>query len=328
VLTFPQAIILGLIQGVTELFPISSLGHSVILPQLFGWTDVVAAQAAKESYFLAFLVGLHVATATALLIFYRATWIRIVRDVLLSIRDRRIETAEARLGWLLIVATIPAGLAGLLFEHTFRVIFATPEYAAIFLIVNGVVLAAGERLRRRGSRGDMAVVRGAPTGRGPIPGGPLARGPIARGPVAGGPVARGIDERSDEEADLRLGGLGFPVALVIGVAQTFALLAGISRSGITMVAGLVRGLDHKDAARFSFLLATPIILAAGVYKLPDLIGPNGDGVRVQVLVGSIAAGIAAYLSVRFLTRYFTTRTLNPFAIYCVVLGVFALLRFA
>ena len=322
-LTFPQAIILGLIQGVTELFPISSLGHSVILPQLFGWTDVVAAQAAKESYFLAFLVGLHVATATALLIFYRTTWIRIVRDVLFSIRDRRIETAEARLGWLLIVATIPAGLAGLLFEHTFRVIFATPKYAAIFLIVNGIVLAAGERLRRRGARRDMAVVRGTSTGRGPIPGGPVARGPVARGPVA-----RGIDDRSDEEADRRLGGLGFPVALVIGVAQTFALLAGISRSGITMVAGLVRGLDHKDAARFSFLLATPIILAAGVYKLPDLIGPNGDGVRVQVLVGSIAAGIAAYLSVRFLTRYFTTRTLNPFAIYCVVLGVFALVRFS
>lgn len=290
---YVQAIVLGLVQGVTELFPVSSLGHSVILPALLGWQNVVDAQSAKESFFLAFLVGLHVATATALLIFYRDQWIRIIGGVLRSLGTRRIEDADTRLGWLLIVATIPAGLVGLLFEHSLRVIFATPLYAAIFLSINGLVLLAGEWFRRRAEV--RAVV-------------------AAHERTAGG--------------DRRLDTLDFREAGVVGVAQVFALFAGISRSGITMVAGLVRGLDHEDAARFSFLLATPIIFAAGVYKLPDLLGHNGDGVRGEVLVGSIVAGIAAYLSVRFLTRYFRTRTLLPFAAYCLVVGVLAIVRFA
>ncbi len=289
---YPQAIILGLIQGITELFPVSSLGHSVILPQLFGWTSVVAAQSAPESFFLAFLVGLHVATALALAFFYRDQWIRIVRRLIQSLRHRRIESAEERLGWLLVFATIPAGVIGLVFEHPLRVLFATPVAAAGFLIVNGFVLLAGEWIRRRAQV--RAVV-------------------AAHEQTASG--------------DRRLDTLSFREAGVVGVAQVFALLAGISRSGITMVAGLVRGLDHEDAARFSFLLATPIILAAGVYKLPDLLGPNGDGVRGQVLVGSIAAGIAAYLSVRFLSRYFTHRTLLPFAVYSLLAGALALVRF-
>ena len=292
-LTYFQAIVLGLLQGVTELFPVSSLGHSVILPQLLGWKDVVAAQSASESYFLAFLVGLHVATALALVVFYRETWIRIVRALLTTLRTRRIETSDERLGWLLVVATIPAGLVGLLFEHALRTLFAKPLAAAVFLIVNGLILAAGEVFRRRAS------------------GRPTSRSGVRR-----------------DGPDRQLDSLEFREAGAIGVAQVFALLAGISRSGITMVAGLVRGLDHEDAARFSFLLATPIILAAGVYKLPDLLGHNGDGVRLQILAGSVAAGIAAYLSVRFLTRWFTTRTLTPFAIYCLVVGTLALIRFA
>ena len=291
-LTYFQAIVLGLLQGVTELFPVSSLGHSVILPQLLGWTDVVAAQSATESYFLALLVGLHVATALALVIFYRDTWVRIVSGIVTSILTRRIETADQRLGWLLIVATIPAGIAGMLLEHSLRVVFARPLAAAGFLVVNGLLLLGGEWLRRRAGR---------------HPGGHAHR------PV---PVGRRLDS------------LGYRVAASVGVAQAFALLPGISRSGITMVAGLARGLDHEDAARFSFLLATPIILAAGLYKLPDLLGHNGDGVRAQVLVGSVAAGLAAYLSVRFLTRYFTTRTLTPFAIYCLVAGALCVIRFA
>ena len=292
-LTYFQAIVLGLLQGVTELFPVSSLGHSVILPQLLGWKDVVAAQSASESYFLAFLVGLHVATALALVVFYRETWVRIILAVLRTLRTRRIETSDERLGWLLIVATIPAGLVGLIFEHALRTLFAKPLAAAAFLILNGLILAAGEVFRRRAS------------------GRPTARSGVRR-----------------EGPDRQLDSLEFREAGAIGVAQVFALLAGISRSGITMVAGLVRGLDHEDAARFSFLLATPIILAAGVYKLPDLLGHNGDGVRLQILAGSVAAGIAAYLSVRFLTRWFTTRTLTPFAIYCLVVGTLALIRFA
>ena len=298
-LSYFQAIVLGLLQGVTELFPVSSLGHSVILPQLLGWDSVVAAQSASESYFLALLVGLHVATAVALMIFYRDTWVRIIRGVLVSLGTRRIETPDQRLGWLLVVATIPAGIVGLLLEHPLRVVFAKPLAAAGFLVLNGLILLAGEWVRRR------AQFRVA--------------GPTRHATRAGShatPAGRRLDD------------LGFPVAATVGVAQAFALLPGISRSGITMVAGLVRGLDHEDAARFSFLLATPVILAAGVYKLPDLLGPNGDGVRLQVVVGSVAAGVAAYVSVRFLARYFTSRTLTPFAIYCLVVGVLALFRFA
>ena len=291
-LTYLQAIVLGVLQGVTELFPISSLGHSVILPQLLGWDDVAAAQSAAESYFLAFLVGLHVATALALLVFYRSTWVRIVRGLVDSLRRRRIETAEARLGWLLIAATIPAGLVGLLLEHTLRVVFAKPLAAAGFLFLNGLILLFGEWVRRR------ATVRAV--------------------------VA--THERN-AAGDRRLDTLEFREAGLVGVAQLFALMPGISRSGITMVAGLARGLDHEDAANFSFLLATPIILAAGFYKLPDLLGPNGAGVQGQIVVGSVAAALSAYLSVSFLTRYFTTRTLLPFAAYCLVAGALAVVRF-
>ena len=292
-LSYFQAIVLGALQGFTELLPVSSLGHSVILPQLLGWTDVVAAQSAQESYFLAFLVGLHVATAIALLFFYRATWARIVSGLLASVRTRRIDTPDQRLAWLLVVATIPAGLVGLLLEHALRVVFARPLAAAAFLVVNGLILLFGEWVRRRAEvRRAVATHAITPTG------------------------------------DRRLDTLDFREAIGIGGAQVLALLPGISRSGTTMVAGLARGLDHEDSARFSFLLATPIILAAGLYKLPDLLGPNGDGVRPQILVGSLAAGLAAYLSVRFLTRWFETRTLIPFAVYCLVAGGFAIVRFA
>ncbi len=284
-MTYFQAIVLGLLQGVTELFPVSSLGHSVILPKLLGWNDVVAAQSAKESYFLAFLVGLHVATALALFVFYLPTWIEIIRGLLRSLATRRIETSTQRLGWLLVVATIPAGLFGVVFEHPLRTLFAVPLAAAAFLFINGIILAVAEVFRRRSEVRAVAVAHGLnPAG------------------------ARRLDT------------LEFREAIVVGIAQVFALFAGISRSGITMAAGLVRGLDHEDAARFSFLLATPIIGAAGVYKLPDLIGSNGRDVLGQVLAGSAAAAIAAYLSVRFLSRYFTTRTLTPFAIYCLVVG--------
>jgi undecaprenyl-diphosphatase len=182
---------------------------------------------------------------------------------------------------------------GVLFEHAFRTIFAKPLLAAGFLFVNCLILLAGEWFRRRAEVRSVALAHGL-----------------------------------NAEGARRLDTLEFREAGVVGVAQLFALLAGISRSGITIVAGLVRGLDHEDAARFSFMLATPIILAAGVYKLPDLLGPNGDGVLGQVLAGSVAAAIAAYVSVRFLTRYFSTRTLTPFAIYCLVAGALAAVRFA
>ena len=289
-LTYFRAIFIGLLQGVTELFPISSLGHSVLIPALLGWDDLVKAQS-TESFYLAFLVALHVGTAIALLIYFREEWIRIIGGLFSSARDRRYTSPDARLGVLLIVATIPAGITGLLFEHELRTVFAKPEAAAVFLTLNGVILLVGERLRRR--------------------------------------VAAGVGYGGDGfTAGRPLDSLSYWEAFFIGCTQIGALFAGISRSGITMVGGLFRGLDHEDAARFAFLLATPIILAAGVYKIPDLLGHLGNGIRAQAFVGAVVAGFAAYFSTRFLVRYFETRTLTPFGIYCLVFGIFCMIYFA
>ena len=296
-LSYFQAVVIGLLQGVTELFPISSLGHSVLLPALFGWHGLVGAQSADESFYLAFLVALHVATAIALLVYFRRDWARIVGGMLRSLRTRRIDSPDARLGWLLVVATIPVGVTGLLFEHPLRVLFAKPLAAAIFLSLNGVVLLAGERLRRRSEAGVAVGVGG-------------------HGGTADAEPGRHLDTMTAAEAG------------AVGASQILALFAGISRSGVTMVAGLARGVDHEAAARFSFLLATPIILAAGLYKMHDLLGPLGDGIRGQMVVGAVCAGLASYASVRFLVRYFTTRTLTPFGVYCLVAGFLAFLRFA
>jgi undecaprenyl-diphosphatase len=288
--------VIGVLQGVTELFPISSLGHSVLIPAWLGWDTLVTAQSAGESFYLAFVVALHVATALALLVYFREDWVRIVGGFFRTLRTRRLETPDERLAWLLIVATIPAGLTGLALEHSLRTLFAKPLAAAIFLTVNGMILLAGERVRRR------ATIRNL----------------VAEHPTVGG----------GGEEGRRLDTLELKEAGAVGVAQVGALFAGVSRSGITMVAGLLRGLDHEDAARFSFLLATPIILAAGVYKVPDLAGHLGDGVRGQALVGSVFAGLAAFASVRFLMRFFETRTLLPFAIYCLAFGTLSIVRFA
>ncbi len=295
-MTVLQAIVMGLLQGITELFPISSLGHSVILPQLLGWTQIVKAQGASNSFFLTFVVGLHVATAAALFVYYRKEWAKIIKGVIETFYTRRIETPYQRLGWLLIVATIPAGIMGLLFEHLFRSVFAKPLWASFFLLINGIVLLVGEKKRKEA---EMAPRR--------------------------------IHSRSAvrllKNGHRTLDTLEFKEAGVIGVAQVFALLAGISRSGITMVAGLVRGMDHEDSARFSFLLATPIILAAGLYKLPDLFSHSAAGVRPQILIGSIAAFVAAYVSVAFLVKYFRTKNLYPFAIYSLVVGAILFVHF-
>jgi undecaprenyl-diphosphatase len=289
-LTYFQAILIGILQGITELFPVSSLGHSVLIPELLGWHNLVAGQSADESFYLAFLVGLHCATAIALVLFFWRDWVDVVKGFFASLRKRRIETGPERMAWLLILGTIPVGIVGLVFEHNLRVVFAKPTAAAIFLTINGLILLAGERLRRRSEVQRLVQEHGHHT-----------------------------DEGHDVGRDLE--SLELREGVFVGSAQILALFAGISRSGVTMVAGLLRGLDHEDAARLSFMLATPVILAAGVYKLPDLLGHNGDGIRGQVLAGSIAAGIAAYLSVRFLTRFFETRTLTPFAIYSLVVGI-------
>jgi undecaprenyl-diphosphatase len=275
-ITYTQAIILGLLQGVSELFPISSLGHSVILPSLLGWNIHQ-----NDPYFLTFLVATHLATAIVLLIFFRRDWVRIVKGLGRSLHDRAIapDDSDAKLGWLLVVGTIPAGILGLALESALRKVFASPTSASIFLMLNGVLLAGAEVLRRRAPvTADEDDVR----------------------------IARTVSWRD---------------SFFVGAAQALALIPGFSRSGATMGGGGVGGLWNKDAARFAFLLATPIIGAAALLKLPELLGSGGNGVRGQALAGAIGAAVAAWFAIRFLMRYFETRTLIPFAVYCFVAGL-------
>ena len=275
---------LGLLQGFSELFPISSLGHSVILPRLLGW-DIHQ----NDSYFITFLVATHLATAIVLLGFFWRDWVRIVRGLGRSLREREIapEDTDAKLGWLLVVGTIPAGILGLLLEHKLRTVFASAQSAAFFLMVNGLILFAAEALRRRAPQ-----------------------------PEHGDP-----DERIAKRVAWR-------EAVAVGAAQATALIPGISRSGVTMAGGLVVGLSNEDAARFAFLLATPIIGAAAALKLPELFGSQGNGVRGPALVAAVCSALTAYLSVRFLMRFFETNRLTPFAAYCLAAGLACTLYFA
>jgi len=281
-ITYFQAIILGLVQGVTELFPISSLGTSVVLPSLLGW-DIHQ----NDPYFLTFLVATHLATAIVLLLFFWRDWVRIVKGLGRSLRDRGIgeDDSDAKLGWLLVVGTIPAGVLGLLLEHALRDLFASAQSAAFFLMLNGLMLFGAEALRRRAPQTDVDDDRR---------------------------IARQVS---------------FPNAFLVGAAQALALIPGFSRSGATMGGGLLVGLSHKDAARFAFLLATPIIGAAAILKLPELFGSQGDGIRGQALVASLCAAGSAFLSVRFLMRYFETRTLIPFAVWSLGFGAFCTVYF-
>jgi len=280
-ISYFHAAVLGLLQGVSELFPISSLGHSVILPELLGWNIHQNA-----AYFLTFLVALHLATALVLLGFFWQDWVRIVKGLGRSLRDREITDPDAKLGWLLVLGTIPAGILGLALQDYLRKLFASAEYASIFLALNGLMLFGAEALRRR-----------APA------------------------TAEDDDERIAET-------VGWRQAFTVGAAQSLALIPGFSRSGAAMGGGLFVGLSHKDAARFAFLLATPLILAAAVLKLPELAGSEGNGVRGPALVGALCSAVTAYLSVRFLMRYFETRTLIPFAVYCLCAGVACAVYFA
>jgi len=286
VISYAQGAILGLLQGATELFPISSLGHGVILPRLLGWNIHQ-----NDPFFITFLVATHLATALVLLGFFWRDWVRIVRGLGRSLRDREIrpDDTDARLGWLLVVGTIPAGILGLLLEHSLRAVFASARSAAFFLILNGLMLFGAEWLRRRA------------------------------------PEAR----ESEGDADARIAKrVSWFEALVVGAAQALALVPGFSRSGATMSGGLLVGLSNEDAARYSFLLATPIIGAAAALKVPELFGPQGNGVRGPALVGALCAGVTAYLSVRFLMRFFETNRLTPFAAYCVAMGLALTIYFA
>ena len=326
-LTYAEAIIVGLVQGVTELFPVSSLGHNVLIPALVGgsWAKDLNVSA-QESPYLAFIVGLHVATAIALTVYFWRDWVRIIRGFFSSLRRMEIETPDQKLAWMIILATIPVGLTGLVLEHWFRTFFGVASRAAIFLVVNGLILYAAERFRPRKSReADQQIL--AEREKQPEPE-LVAAGasPVPRAQHASGQRALRQEEIATAiESDRRITSYGFGEALIIGSAQVLALLAGISRDGVAMSAGMFRGLSREDAARFGFLLATPVILAAGVLKVGDLFGHLGNGIRPQILAGSIVSGVGAYLSVRFLMKYFRTRTLTPFAIYCLVAGLGSLI---
>jgi undecaprenyl-diphosphatase len=335
-LTYLEAAVVGLIQGVTELFPVSSLGHNVLIPALIGgnWARDLNV-AAPESPYLAFIVGLHVATAIALLIYFWRDWVRIIKGFFSSLRQIArpaegttrwmLQSPDEQLAWLIILATIPVGLAGLAFEHVFRVIFGKPAYAAVFLIINGLILLAGERFRRRASlEADEQIAAEREYALAGAGGGYAGSYPGRARHAAGARDLR-LEEMDDAfESDERLSRMGYGQSIIIGSAQVLALLAGISRDGVTMVAGMTRGLSREDAARFAFLLATPVILAAGALKIPDLMGPLGNGIHGQVVVGSVLSGVGAYVSVKYLVRYFKTRTLTPFGIYCIIAGIASL----
>ena len=274
-----QGLILGLLQGAFELFPVSSLGHSVILPAIFGWNIHE-----NDNSFLIFLVATHLATALVLIGFYWATWVAIVKGILRSLRDRQIkpDDTEAKLGWLLVVGTIPAGILGLVFQDSIRHIFVTAQSAAFFLMLNGILLLGAEVLRRRAAA-----------------------------------------HASNTSMHARIAKLSWSQGVGVGTAQALALIPGFSRSGSSMGGSLLAGLSNEDAANFSFLLATPVILAAGLLKLPELASPQNHALIAPSLIGAAGAALSAYLSVRFLTRYFKTNSLKPFGIYCLVAGAAA-----
>ena len=270
-----QAIIFGALQGITELFPISSLGHSVLLPWVLHWN--VNQQ---DPFFLLFLVATHTATATVLFLLYWKDWNRIIRGLLRSLKNKEISAndPDSKIGWLLIVATIPAGLLGVLFEDQLKNNLSKPQLVAGVLILNGLLLASAEFIRRKKKNVKL------------------------------------------ENSTTNIAKLSWMQAFWVGCLQCLALIPGFSRTGSTLTGGLLVGLSHEESAQFSFLLATPIIAAASLLKLPELITGGEREFLPLVLAGTISAAICSYLSVKFLTKYFKRETLLPFAIYCVSIG--------
>jgi undecaprenyl-diphosphatase len=283
-LTFAQALFMGLLQGATELFPVSSLGHSVIIPSLLHWTFKQS-----DPSFVPFLVLLHLGTAGALLFLYRSQWIGIIRGFFTAAFRGSIKTPTERLAMLLMTGTIPAAILGVFFESRIKALFASPYVAAAFLIVNGVLLFVFEWLRRRAERRAALHTK-----------------------------TREEQEESFAQAER----ISFFAAAVIGACQALSFLPGISRSGVTIGGGLVAGLRHQEAARFSFLLATPTILGAGIVEVPQLFS---SGVPLgEYLAAAVLSGLAAYLSARFLLRYFRSGRLDPYGIYCIAAGAVSL----
>jgi len=322
-LTYPEAMVVGLLQGVTELFPVSSLGHSVLIPAIIGGSWAQDLSVSKpESPYLAFIVGLHVATAAAMILYYWRDWARIIVGFCTSIRYRRVSTAQERLAWMIILATIPVGLTGLLLEHTFRVYLSRPWLTSLFLMANGLILIAGDRRRKAVAQevtaGEEVTAAGEVTASGGATR-PAWQGQPQQQQLEGAEAGKG-----GIAADRRLSAMGYVRAVLIGAAQVLALCPGISRDGIVMVTSMRTGLSRQDAVRYSFLLSAPVILAAGALKLKDLFGPLGTGIHGQVAVGSALSFVGAFFAVWFLTKYVgEAKSLRPFGVYCLAAGLFA-----
>jgi undecaprenyl-diphosphatase len=283
-MSIAQALFMGLLQGATELFPVSSLGHAVLIPSLLHWSFKQS-----DPSFVPFLVLLHLGTAGALLFVYRTQWVEIVKGFFTAALRGRIEKPSERLAMLLLVGTIPAGILGVFLEHQLKSLFASPIAAAIFLMVNGLLMLGFEALRRR------AEARVAPSAKSRV---------------------------EQEESFAAAEQISFKAAALVGACQALALLPGISRSGVTIGGGLLSGLRHQEAARFSFLLATPIIAAAGVLEIPQLLSSSVP--LAEYLAAAVLAGLAAYLSARFLLRYFRSGRLDPYGWYCAAAGAISL----
>ncbi len=284
--TYGQAIIIGFIQGITELFPISSLGHAILIPAWIGGSFREFISEENQSYLL-ITIAMHLASAVALFLVFRKRWVGLISGSFRAVATRNYQSTPFRVLSYIVIATIPVGVLGLVFADYFQSIFGNPAYSALFLTLNGLLLIGAERL----SRSDIAHEF----------------------------------HDSDTEIDHRVNA---KTALAIGFCQSLALFAGISRFGVTMSAGLLRKLNHSVASDFAFLLSLPVIIGVSIIKLPELFTTDAKDLLGQILVGSIISFIATYFSVTFLVRWFKTKTLYPFAFYCLVVGVISFVRFA
>ena len=287
-----QTIILALLQGVTELFPISSLGHTVMIPGLLpGIFGTSSDNLVTNPNFLPLITALHLGTSAALIIYFWRDWLQVIRTLINSIRQGEVKTGtEEWVTWLIIIGSIPAGLIGVVLETPLKTLFGSPVVAATFLVVNGSLLFLGDRMRMRAEAQLSALTP------------------------------------KEREAHFRpLSSLTWKEAIVVGLAQSLALMPGFSRSGATMVAGLGIRMSYEDAARYSFLLGAPIIGAAALLEVPQLLHPMPSLPTLGLILLAMAlSGIAAYVCTKFLMKYFETGRLTPFAIYCWIAGLVAL----
>ena len=283
--TYEQAIIIGLIQGLTELFPISSLGHAILIPAWIGGSFKQFISEENDAYLL-ITIAMHLASSVALFMVFRKRWVGLIAGSYKAVKSKNYQSTPFRVLGYIVIATIPVGVLGLALDDYFQDIFGKPQYSALFLTVNGLILITAERLSKRDVLHEF--------------------------------------HDSDAEIDRRVNA---KTALAIGFGQSLALFAGISRFGVTMSAGLVRKLNHSVASDFAFLLSLPVILGASVVKLPELFTTDTRLVLGQIFVGSIVSFFATYVSVTFLVRWFKTKTLYPFAIYCLVFGMISMIKF-